>query len=254
MRLANKIALITGGGSGIGAATAKLFASQGASVALADIDEQGGQAVVTEIRQSLGEALFHLCDISQEQQVKQWIETVAQTWGGVDILVNNAATFVFGNVEEVSGEDWDKILSVNVKGYAFCAKYAAPLMRQRGGGSIVNLGSISSVIAQKSFVPYNTSKGAILQMTRCLAYDLAPDNIRVNCVCPGTIDTPAIWRDAGSKNLTQEEFIEQAAQQHLLGRIGQPIEVAHAILFLASSEASFITGTSLMVDGGYTAQ
>ena len=253
MRLANKVAVITGAGSGIGRATAIRFAEEGAALYLADIDAEGGEETVAQVQAVGGQAVFRQTDVSRESEAHALMDAAAGELGGPDILVNNAAVFVVGTVEKVSGEEWDRVLGVNVKGYAFCAKYAIPHMRKRGGGSIVKVASISSFIAQPAFVPYNTSKGAVLQLMRCLAYDLAPDNIRVNCVCPGAIDTPAIARVAADAGLTGEEFEEQLKSMHLIKRLGEPREVANAILFLASDEASFVTATPLMVDGGYTA-
>ncbi len=253
MRLEHKIALITGAGSGIGRATALLFAEEGASVAIADIDADGGQETAKEIHQAGGQALFCRCDVSKEKEVEEMIKTVVSEYGGLDILVNNAAAFVFGTVEEATEEDWDRVLGVNVKGYAFCTKYAAPVMRERGGGAIVNLGSTSSFVAQPAFVPYNSSKGAVLQLTRCLAYDLAKDNIRVNCVCPGAIDTPATLRHAQFTGMTKEELVEEIKPMLFIKRMGDPKEIAYTVLFFASDEASFITAATLLADGGYTA-
>lgn len=253
MRLANKLVVITGAGSGIGRATAIRFAEEGAAICVADVDPKGGEETVEEVKAIGGRALFHAADISRESEVQRLMDSAAHDLGGLDILVNNAAAFVFGSLDEVTEEDWDRVLNTNVKGYAFCAKYAVPYMRKRGGGSIVNLGSISSFIAQPAFLPYSTSKGAILQLSRCLAYDLAPDNIRVNCVCPGAIDTPATARHAASEGLSKEDLVEMLKSLHLIKRLGEPGEVANAIVFLASDEASFITATPLMVDGGYTA-
>jgi NAD(P)-dependent dehydrogenase (short-subunit alcohol dehydrogenase family) len=253
MQLEGKITLITGGSSGIGRETAKLFAQEGARVALADIDVASGKAVLDEIHNAGGIAVFDRVDVSIERDVRDWIATVVRTWGGVDILVANAAAMILGTIEQTSEEDWDRVFGVNVKGYAFCAKYAAPYMRQRGGGAIVNLASIGSVVAISGFTPYCASKGAILQLTRCLAQDLAPDNIRVNCVCPGVIDTPAVERVAASVGLSVTDLIEPFILKTPISRMGKPREVAEAILFLSSDRSSFITGSSLMVDGGYTA-
>ncbi|MBH8565398.1 SDR family oxidoreductase [Nostoc sp. CENA67] len=254
MELTNKIALITGASSGIGRETAKLFAEQGAKVAMADVDAVGGQTLIAQIKADSGIAEFYQVDVSIETEVQDLVAAVVNQWGGLDILVANAAVLVTGTVEEVTESDWDRVFAVNVKGYAFCAKYAAVQMRKRGGGAIINLASVSSFIAQPAFVPYNTTKGAILQLTRCLAYDLASDNIRVNCVCPGPIDTPAVEYFADFQGLAKKDVLEQLASLTLLKRTGEPREVANAILFLASDKASFITGTPLMVDGGYTAQ
>ena len=254
MKLENKTAIITGSSSGIGRATALRFAEEGAKIVVADIDVEGGEQTVAQVKQAGGTAVFHKTDISSEAEARALIVAAVSEFGGLDILVNNAATFVFGTVEEASEEDWDRVLGVNVKGYAFCTKHAAPEIRKRGGGAIVNLASISGFVAQPAFVPYNTSKGAVLQFTRCTAMDLADDNIRVNCVCPGAIDTPATSRHAKSVGLTKEELIEQMKPDHMIKRMGEPREIANAVLFLASDEASFITATTLMVDGGYTAR
>lgn len=254
MELANKIALITGASSGIGRETAKLLAEEGAKVAIADIDPVGGQTLIEEITAAGGIAQFYQVDVSVESEVQNWVEAVVNQWGGLDILVANAAVLAIGTVEHCTSADWDRVLAVNVKGYAFCAKYAAPQMRKRGGGAIVNLASISSFIAQPAFALYNSSKGAVLQLTRCLAYDLAADNIRVNCVCPGPIDTPVMDYFTQSQGLTKEDVFQQLAALTLLKRMGKPREVANAILFLASDKASYITGTPLMVDAGYTVQ
>lgn len=254
MRLAKKLAVITGAGSGIGRATALRFAEEGAAVCVADIDAEGGQQTVRQIEAAGGRGIFRRADISHESEIRDLMDSAARELGGLDILVNDAAAFVFGSVEKASEEDWDRVLNVNVKGYAFCSKYAIPHMRRRGGGAIVNLGSISAFIAQPAFVPYNTSKGAILQLTRCLAYDHAPDNIRVNCVCPGAIDTPATSKHAKTEGKTKEQLVKELAALQLIKRMGEPREIANAVLFLASDEASFITGATLMVDGGWTAQ
>jgi NAD(P)-dependent dehydrogenase (short-subunit alcohol dehydrogenase family) len=168
-------------------------------------------------------------------------------------LVNNAAAFVFGSYD-VTESDWERVLSVNVKGAAFCAKYAAEEMIRGGGGSIVNVISISGFVAQAQSLPYNTSKAALLGFNRCLAMDLAPYKIRVNAVAPGCIDTPQLRADAARAGMTYEENEALEGPLHLLNRFGRPEEVANAILFLASDDASFITGTCLMVDGGYSAK
>ena len=170
---------------------------------------------------------------------------------GLDTLVNNAADFTTKSVEDATIEDWHRVLGVNVIGTAMVSKYAVPEIRKRGGGAIVNLASMSSIIAQPEFVTYNSSKGAVLTMTRCMALDLAPSKIRVNSVCPGAIFTTATEREWTRMGITREEWVSRIAPNHMMNRIGQPVEIANAVLFLASDEASFITAEHLMVDGGY---
>jgi NAD(P)-dependent dehydrogenase (short-subunit alcohol dehydrogenase family) len=200
-----------------------------------------------------GKALFNLADISIETDVHEAMLRTEEEFGRIDILVNNAAAFVFGSYDATQA-DWERVLSVNVMGSALCAKYAIDAMIRAGGGSIVNVNSISGLIAQERSLPYNTSKAALLGLNRCLAMDLAPNHIRVNAVAPGCIDTPQLRADIARAGLTYEDDLAIEGPLHLLGRFGTPDEVANAILFLASDEASFITGTCLMVDGGYTAK
>jgi len=252
MRLKDKVAIITGGGSGIGQATAELFAEEGASLAIFDIDEPAGRQTADQITQKGGQAIFIRCDISDEGSINKGVDETTRRLGRLDILVNNAAAFVLKGLEATTA-DWRRVLEVNVVGTALCSRYAAREMKKAGKGSIVNLGSISSFIAQPEFVTYSSTKAAILQMTRNMALDLGPHGIRVNCVCPGTILTRASRDHMEQAGLTLEEFVAEEGPKHILGRIGQPREVAYAILFLASDEASFITGSHLMVDGGYTA-
>jgi NAD(P)-dependent dehydrogenase (short-subunit alcohol dehydrogenase family) len=253
MRLAGKVAVITGAASGIGRATALRFCEEGASVAIFDKDSVRGEEVQEQIHGRGQSAIFLAVDVSIESQVKAGIERTASEFGGLHILVNNAAAFVFGSYD-VAESDWERVLSVNVKGAAFCAKYATEKMIRWGGGSIVNVNSISGFIAQERSLPYNTSKAALLGLSRCLAMDLAPHKIRVNAVAPGCIDTPQLRADAARAGMTYEQNEALEGPLHLLNRFGRPEEVANAILFLASDEASFITGTCLMVDGGYTAK
>jgi NAD(P)-dependent dehydrogenase (short-subunit alcohol dehydrogenase family) len=253
MRLARKVAVITGGASGIGRATALRFCQEGASVAIFDRDSQRGEEVVRLIRQCGHKAIFRQVDIAVETQVKDGIWQAEAEFGALHVLVNNAAAFVFGSYD-VAKTDWERVLSVNVMGTAFCSKYAAEAMIRGGGGSIVNVSSISGFIAQDRSLPYNTSKAALLGLNRCLAMDLARENIRVNAVAPGCIDTPQLRADIEQAGLTYDQSLALEGPMHLLNRFGTPEEVANAILFLASDEASFVTGTCLMVDGGYTAK
>jgi len=252
MRLNDRAAIITGGAAGIGQATAELFAEEGASVAIFDIDQAAGRQTADRITEKGGRAIFIRTDVSDEASISKGVDETTRRFGRLDILVNNAAAFVLKGLEATTG-DWRKVLDVNVVGTALCSRYAAREMKKAGKGSIVNLGSISSFIAQPEFVTYSSTKAAILQMTRNMALDLGPHGIRVNCVCPGTILTRASRDHMEQAGLTLEEFVAEEGPKHILGRIGQPREVAYAILFLASDEASFITGSHLMVDGGYTA-
>ena len=252
-RLKSKAAIVTGAAHGIGRATAILFAEEGAKVTIADPSEAAGEDCAAKIRGAGGEAIFVRTDISSEDDCRNCCDETVTSFGRVDILVNNGAVFVLKGLE-ASIEDWQQVFGVNVVGTAIMSRFASEYMKQFGGGSIVNLGSISSFVAQPSFVTYSATKAAILQMTRNMAMDLAPFNIRVNCVCPGTILTRASEEHMARVGMTKEEFIAAEGPKNLLNHVGAPREVAYPILFLASDEASFITGAHLMVDGGYTTQ
>jgi NAD(P)-dependent dehydrogenase (short-subunit alcohol dehydrogenase family) len=251
-RLDGKAAVVTGAAAGIGAATAELFAAEGAQVTLLDIDE-AGETVARAIRERGDTALYVQADIAQEPEIRRAMASAQQAFGRIDILVNNAAAFVFKGLE-ATPDDWRRSFDVNVIGTALCSRYASEIMKKTGGGAIVNLGSISSFVAQPGFITYSATKAALVQMTRNMALDLAPSNIRVNCVCPGTIRTSASERHMRQTGMTEAQFLAEQAPLHLLNRIGTAREVAFAILFLASDEASFITAAALMVDGGYLAR
>jgi len=262
MRLAGKTALVTGAGSGIGRSIAEVFAREGAAVVVADIDEAGGRATVDSVRSAGGQvagapslggrAEFVRCDVSREADCIAAVNTAVAQFGGLNILVNNAAAFIYGSVEATTYEQWHKVWDVNVVGQAQCVKAALPQLRRAGGGAIVNIASQSSFIAQANYVPYNTSKAGVLQLTRCLAMDLAVDKIRVNAVSPGTIRTPAVDACIRTIGMTLEAGYERFGNDAVLKRLGEPIEIAHAVLFLASDEASYVTGANLVVDGGAT--
>ena len=251
MRLTGKVAIITGAGSGIGQSTAMLFGEEGARVVVADIDPQKATETVSLIKDRGGVAVAVEADISKEEEARGITEEAIRAFSRIDILVNDAAVFVLKGFDTTM-EEWRRSLGVNVIGTAFCTKYAVAEMKKHGG-AIVNLGSISSFIAEPDCFTYSATKAAILQMTRNMAMDLAAYNIRVNCVCPGTIITPASIGHMEKIGLTMEQFKKEEGARALLKRLGEPREVACAILFLASDEASYITGASLMVDGGYTA-
>jgi NAD(P)-dependent dehydrogenase (short-subunit alcohol dehydrogenase family) len=254
-RLKEKVGVITGGGAGIGRATCELFAEEGAAIVIAERDGQTGRAVAEYIQGKGGQALFVQTDVTNEASIQSMVDQAVSVFGRLNILVNNAAVFVLRGIE-ATPEEWRQILEVNVMGPALVAKHVVPHLRRAGGGAIVNLASISSFIAQPHFVTYNASKAAIANMTRCMALDLAADNIRVNAVAPGAVWTQIVQRQC------QEAGLDRVAADkdpswggaHMIQRIAEPREIAHAILFLASDEASFITAENLMVDGGYTAK
>jgi len=261
-RLKDKVAIVTGGAAGIGEATALLFAEEGASVVIGDIDQTNGERVAEMIRSKRTQplarsAIFVMADISKESDSQRLCTEALKEFGRIDILINNAATFVLKGLE-ATVEDWQKSLGVNVIGTSLISRFASEAMKNndggKGQGAIVNLGSISAFIAQPNFVAYSSTKAAMVQMTRNMAMDLAPFNIRVNCVCPGTILTQASEGHCKQLGISLDQFKAEEGAKHLLNRVGYPREVANAILFLASDEASFITGAHLMVDGGLTAK
>ena len=254
MRLKDKLAIVTGGAAGIGRAICELFSEEGARVVIADIDRDGGHETAGLIGDAGGEALFVETDVSDEAQVASLVDATVEKYGGINVLVNDAAAFVFGKVEDVTPDQWERVLGVNVLGPAYTVKHSLPHLRAAGSGSIVNIASISGFVAQTALVPYNTSKGALVQMTRCLALDLAPDNIRVNCVCPGAVLTQATELHRQFTGEDRDQFLTDAANSNFLNRHGQPREIAYGALFLASDESSFMTGQPLIIDGGATAQ
>jgi NAD(P)-dependent dehydrogenase (short-subunit alcohol dehydrogenase family) len=253
VRLSNKVAIVTGGGSGIGRAICERFAQEDAKLVVAELNPDRGREVVDVIGKNEGRARFIQTDIRDEDSIRNCIAETVSFWGGLHLLVNNAAAFVLRDVN-ASEEEWNTMLQTNIRGTAFCVKHAVPEMKRSGGGAVVNLGSISSVLGQGSMVTYNATKGAILTMTRCMALDLGAENIRVNCLCPGNIKTPAFVNHMASLGKSYEQAAAELSPLNFLGRIGTPQEVAACAVFLCSDDASFVTGASLFVDGGYSAQ
>jgi 2-hydroxycyclohexanecarboxyl-CoA dehydrogenase len=249
-RLSGKVAAITGGASGIGEATARLFVEEGARIAIADMDAERGRMVADEIKAGGGEVIFVEARMEREAEAIAFIRRTAEHYGRLDILVNNAGMRLYQTVVEASEESWDAILGVNLKGYAFCAKAAIPEMSKLGGGSIVNVASQRAFIAGGNMVQYDSTKAAVTGLTRGTALDHAIEGIRVNAVCPGPILTRFHERRAATAGKTLGEFAEQFGRDTMLKRPGTPREVAACILFLASNEASYVTGTCLVVDGG----
>ena len=245
-RLDGKVALISGGARGQGAVEAKLFASEGANVVFGDILDAEGKAVEADIRQAGGEATYIHLDVTQETDWQQAVATAVNTYGKLDILVNNAGILRRESIEETSKELWDTVLSVNATGVFLGTKYAIPAMRAAGGGSIVNISSVSGMVALGA-PAYNASKGAVRVFTKVTASQHAKDNIRCNSIHPGPIDTPMTQ----TSNTARRQAIVDAVP---LGRYGTSEDIAYGVLYLASDEANYVTGSELVIDGGYIAQ
>jgi NAD(P)-dependent dehydrogenase (short-subunit alcohol dehydrogenase family) len=253
-RLSGKVAAVTGGASGIGEATVRLFLEEGAQVAFADRDAERGNQLAADLSTQGGEVMFVAAQMEREVDAARFIQHTVEHFGRLDILVNNAGIRLYQPVTVASEESWDSILGVNLKGYAFCAKAAIPAMGRTGGGSIVNIASVRAVVAGGNMVQYDTTKAAVAGLTRGLARDHALEGIRVNAVCPGPIFTRFHELRATAAQKSREEFVAEFGRDTMLKRPGTPREVAACILFLASDESSFVTGTCLFVDGGQTAQ
>ena len=252
MRLGDKVAIVTGGGNGIGKAIAELFAAEGAAVTVAEIEAESGHAVAAGIKAAGGRALACVTDTAQAAATRAAVAATVAEFGRLDILVNNAAAFVFGTIEDITPADWQRVLGVNVIGYANMVRESLPALRAAGAGAVVNIASVSSFIAQPGFIPYNTSKGAVAQLTRCLAMDLAKDNIRVNAICPGAIKTRATDHHIAKLGLDPAVAYEDFGRDAPMKRLGRPEEIATGALFLASNDASFMTGAHIVIDGGAT--
>ncbi|OQY23575.1 MAG: short-chain dehydrogenase [Chloroflexi bacterium] len=247
--LKDERALITGGASGIGRATALLFAREGAVVAVADLDEAGAQAVAREIADDGGRAIAVRCDVSQTADCQRAVQQTVEELGGLDILFNNAGIIRRADVLETTEEEWERVMAVNAKSVFLMSKYAIPVMAQAGGGVIVNTGSGWGLVGGANAVSYCASKGAVVNMTRAMALDHGAQNVRVNCVCPGDTDTGMLRNEARQLGASEEEFLLEAAERPLK-RIGRPEDIAQAVLYLVSDAASFVTGATLVVDGG----
>jgi meso-butanediol dehydrogenase / (S,S)-butanediol dehydrogenase / diacetyl reductase len=251
MKLKDKVSIITGAGSGIGREAARLFAAEGARVVVADRDAAAAERVATELAASGAEAVT--VDVSREAEVEALMRGVAERHGRIDVLVNNAGYGFAGTVVTTSEADWDALMAVNVKGVFLGCKHAIPIMAAGGGGAIVNTASAVANVGITDRAAYVASKGAVAALTRAMAIDHVADGIRINCVAPGTIESP-YFADIFARSPDAAGLRRSLEARQAMDRLGQPVEIARAMLFLASDDASFCTGTTLVADGGWTAR
>ncbi|MBI1925019.1 SDR family oxidoreductase [Candidatus Poribacteria bacterium] len=245
MRLKDKVAIVTGAGRGIGKGTAIRFAAEGAKVVVDDINPDSGNESVEQIRSAGGEAIFVCADVSSQAEAEGLVSATIEAYGQVNVLVNNAIC----STADVVNNNWDANLNVVLKGTNFCSQAVIPEMQQIGGGSIINIASVNGLIGLQGIHAYSAAKGGVIALTRSLAVWHGKDNIRVNCICPGTIQTE-VWGPIIEKN---PKIFDEIVPWYPLGRIGQPIDIANAALFLASDESAFATGAVFVIDGGLTA-
>ena len=249
MLLPGKVAIVTGAGSGIGRASALRFAAEGASVVAADVRGPKVDETVAMIEAAGGAAVPHVGDVADAADTERMVATAVEEFGGLDALFNNAGTIRPGTAVTLSPEDWDLVMAVNVRSVFLAVKYAVAAMVERGGGAIVSTASVSGLAGDPANVAYSASKAAVVNLTRSLAVDHARQRIRVNCICPGAVDTPPVGR-----MLAEPEARARAERAHPLGRIGRPEDIAAAAVWLCSDESAWITGHALVVDGGLSAQ
>jgi NAD(P)-dependent dehydrogenase (short-subunit alcohol dehydrogenase family) len=249
-RVKGKVAIVTGAASGIGEASAKLLAREGAKVGVVDIDDENGARVVKEINTAGGEAVYHHMDVTEEKEIEQVFSEIYKKFGKLNILVNNAGiTGLGGPSHLLANEEWDSVMNVNLRGPFWCVKYAVPYMLKSGGGSVVNISSIMGMLGGPG-VTYGASKGGLRNLTKCDALNYIKDNIRFNSVHPGFILTPYTIKLGELRPEGAEKSMEELNRIIPMGRLGQPEEIANGVLFLASDEAIYITGTELIIDGG----
>ncbi|MEJ2209653.1 MAG: SDR family NAD(P)-dependent oxidoreductase [Anaerolineae bacterium] len=252
MRLKDRVAIVTGGTSGIGRATALLFAGEGARVAVVGRNTARGQQVVDEIQADGGQARFMRCDVRFPDECRRTVEATIEAFGRLDVLVNNAGVYYAATAVDCTEEEWDQTVDISLKGTFLMCKYALPHMIARGSGAIVNIASGWGLVGGNEAAAYCAAKGGVVLLTKAMAVDHSAQGIRVNCVCPGDVDTPMLVDDAQRRGMAWTDYMAEAADRPMR-RVGKPDEIAQAVLFLASEEASFITGAALAVDGGGTA-
>ncbi|MFP4060636.1 MAG: SDR family NAD(P)-dependent oxidoreductase [Bacteroidales bacterium] len=254
-RVKDKVTIVTGGSLGIGKSACEILAREGAKVMITDIMDDEGQNLANMINSDGGEARFYHLDVSNEKEVNSVFSKINQEYGRIDVLVNNAGISGTNKpTHELSEEEWEKVMSVNVKGVFLCTKHAIPFMDNNKGGSIINLSSIYGIISAPDIPPYHASKGAVRLMTKTDALLYANKKIRVNSVHPGYIWTPLVEKMAQESDQSIEEFRNNLAAKHPIGHVGVPDDIGYGILFLASDESKFMTGSELVIDGGYTCQ
>ncbi len=251
-----KVVLITGGAYGIGRGTALEFAREGAKVAIADVDKSAGEAVVSEIQNNGSKGILIRADVSKASECERVVAETIKSFGAINILFNNVgiqSPDSYHNVENTSEELWDRILNVNLKSYFLMSKFAIPYIRKEGGGVVINTASVQGIQSQPLVPAYAASKGGILSLTRQMSLDYATENIRILAVCPGAIDTKMVRDIAETEDGNTDDVVKRYGSTHPLGRIGQPVDIANVVLFLASDKASFMTGEHICIDGGYNA-
>ena len=249
MRMENKVALISGGARGMGALNAKLFVSEGAKVVIGDVLEEEGRRTEAEINETGGECLFVTLDVTSESDWQRTVTATIARFGKLDVLVNNAGIYRTQRVEDTSSAEWDQVMDINAKGVFLGTKHAIPEMRKAGGGSIINISSVAGLVGSQESSAYNASKGAVRLLTKTTAIQYAKDRIRANSIHPGTIETMMT-----APMLAEEAYRQDRLTKSPLGRLGQPQDVAYGVLYLASDESSFVTGSELVIDGGRTAE
>ncbi len=251
-KLNNKVAVITGAASGMGRATAIRFAGEGAAVVVADLNEQGGHATVRDCKEQGGRAIFHKTDVEKEAEIRAAIGRAVSEFGRLDIMYNNAGIAgALGPLEEISAENWDRTFAVLLRSVFFGIKYSIPEMRKVGGGSIISTASIAGILGQAGPLVYSVAKAGVIHLTKCAAVELAKDRIRVNCICPGWINTPLLHKHIPGGEATTLQLLQTTQP---LARPGTPEDIAGMALYLASDDAEWVTGTAMVVDGGFVAR